>query len=173
MTRVARTRSEPVSLDSRTPRLLIAAGGTGGHIYPGLAVAREFASRHEAAEPVFVGTPRGLEGQLVGDAGFRIEMLRVEPLRGGSIGRKIKGLLALVPAFSDAGRLLRREQPDAVVGVGGYLSGPLLLAASRRGIPTLILEPNFDPGLANRWLSRFVDAAADEWRWRRKTKNQE
>lgn len=147
----------------QSARLLLAAGGTGGHIYPGLAIAGEFQARHPGAEIVFVGTPRGLEERIIGGAGFEVHMLRAEPLRGGSLGRKIKGGLALFPAAVDANRLLREFRPDAVVGVGGYISGPLLLLAALRRIPTLILEPNFDPGLANRWLARFVDAAAVAW----------
>ena len=148
---------------NQSARLLLAAGGTGGHIYPGLAIAGEFQARHPGAEIVFVGTPRGLEERIIGGAGFEVHMLRAEPLRGGSLGRKIKGGLALFPAAVDANRLLREFRPDAVVGVGGYISGPLLLLAALRRIPTLILEPNFDPGLANRWLARFVDAAAVAW----------
>ena len=144
-------------------RLLIAAGGTGGHIYPGLAVASEFLARHPDADVRFVGTPRGLEEEIVQRAGFRVEMLRVEPLRGGSLFRKLRGLVALVPALFDAYRLLRRTRPDAVVGVGGYLSGPLLLVASKLRTPTLILEPNVELGLANRWLKGSVDAAAVAW----------
>ncbi len=144
-------------------RLLIAAGGTGGHIYPGLAIAREFAARHPDAEISFVGTQRGLEGKIIGDAGFEVHMLRAEPLRGGSLLRRIKAVFALLPALSDARRLLTKVEPDAVVGVGGYISGPLLLAASRRGIPTMILEPNYDPGLANKLLARFIDRAAVAW----------
>ena len=146
-----------------TPRLIIAAGGTGGHIYPGLAVAREFRERHPRADVLFVGTSRGFEKEIIGNAGFDVEVLRAEPLRGGSLVRKLKGVWTLLPALSDARRLLRRFGPDAVVGVGGYSSGPLLLAASRRRIPTLILEPNFEPGLTNLWLARFVDAAAVAW----------
>jgi len=146
-----------------TPRLLIAAGGTGGHIYPGLAVARELLSRHPAASVRFVGTPRGLESELVGGAGFAVEMLRAQPLRGGSLLRKLRAVAALPAALYDAGRLLRRSRPDAVVGVGGYLSGPIVLVASWRGIPTLILEPNFEPGLTNRWLAGRVDAVAVAW----------
>jgi len=152
-----------VASTDQSARLLLAAGGTGGHIYPGLAIAGEFQARHPGAEIVFVGTSRGLEERIIGGAGFEVHMLRAEPLRGGSPGRKIKGGLALFPAAVDANRLLREFRPDAVVGVGGYISGPLLLLAALRRIPTLILEPNFDPGLANRWLARFVDAAAVAW----------
>jgi UDP-N-acetylglucosamine--N-acetylmuramyl-(pentapeptide) pyrophosphoryl-undecaprenol N-acetylglucosamine transferase len=152
-----------LSSNSASPRLIIAAGGTGGHIYPGLAVAEEFRGRFADAEVLFVGTSRGLESKVFGDAGYEVEILRAKPLRGGSLLRKIRGVWELLPAYRDAGRLLRRVRPDAVVGVGGYISGPLLLAASRRRIPTLILEPNFDPGLTNLWLARFVDAAAVAW----------
>ncbi len=145
------------------PRLLIAAGGTGGHIYPGLAVAREFLRRHPGARIAFLGTARGLEEKIIGGSDFEVHTLRAEPLRGGSLGRRLKGVLALVPSLAAADRLLRALQPDAVLGVGGYISGPTLLAASLRRIPTLILEPNFDPGLTNKWLARFVDAAAVAW----------
>lgn len=149
--------------NDQSTRLLLAAGGTGGHIYPGLAVAREFQARNPGAKIVFVGTPRGLEERIIGGAGFEVHMLRAEPLRGGSLGRKIKGAVALVPAIGDANRLLRAFRPDAVVGIGGYISGPLLLTAALRRIPTLILEPNFDPGLTNKLLARFVDTAAVAW----------
>jgi len=149
--------------DHPTLRLLIAAGGTGGHIYPGLALAREFSAREPDAEIVFVGTSRGLEEKIIGGAGYEVHLLRAEPLRGGSLGRKLKGGLALFPALLDAYRLLRRRRPHAVVGVGGYISGPLLLVAALRRIPTLILEPNYDPGMTNKWLARFVDAAAVAW----------
>lgn len=144
-------------------RLLIAAAGTGGHIYPGLAVAREVIARHPRAGVTFIGTARGLEDEIIGAAGFPVRRLRAAPLRGGSLGRKLRGVLALVPALRDAGRLLRELRPDAVFGVGGYTAGPLLLVAALRGVPTLILEPNVEPGLANRWLARFVDAAAVAW----------
>jgi UDP-N-acetylglucosamine--N-acetylmuramyl-(pentapeptide) pyrophosphoryl-undecaprenol N-acetylglucosamine transferase len=152
-----------VPSNDQSARLLLAAGGTGGHIYPGLAIAGEFQTRHPRAEIVFVGTARGLEERIIGGAGFEVHMLRAEPLRGGSLGRKIKGGLALFPAAADANKLLREFRPDAVVGVGGYISGPLLLMAALRRLPTLILEPNYDPGLTNKWLARFVDAAAVAW----------
>lgn len=149
--------------DPRPSRLLIAAGGTGGHIYPGLAVGRAFADRHPDAAIEFIGTERGLEDRIIGGAGFPVRRLRAAPLRGGSLSRKVRGVAALLPALVDADRLLRRTRPDAVFGVGGYTAGPLLLAAALRRIPTLILEPNFEPGLTNRWLARFVDAAAVAW----------
>jgi UDP-N-acetylglucosamine--N-acetylmuramyl-(pentapeptide) pyrophosphoryl-undecaprenol N-acetylglucosamine transferase len=156
-------KGNALSPDQRPPRLLIAAGGTGGHIYPGLAVGKAFIARHPAAKVMFIGTSRGLEERIIGAEGFPVHPLRAAPLRGGSLLRKVKGVLALAPALRDAYRLLRELRPDAVFGVGGYTAGPLLLAASLRRVPTLILEPNFDPGLTNRCLAPFVDAAAVAW----------
>ena len=142
---------------------MIAAGGTGGHIYPGLAIANALRERRPGADVTFAATSRGLEADLVGRSGYRVEMVRVEPLRGGSMWKKLKGAFTLPLALADARRLLRRCRPDAVMGVGGYLSGPLLAVAALRRIPTLILEPNVTPGLTNRLLARLVDAAAVAW----------
>jgi len=144
-------------------RVLVAAGGTGGHLYPAVAVAREIKNRHPEAEVIFVGTRRGLEKRLVPDAGFPLELVRVEPLRGGSFLRKVKGVLQLFPAMIESSRLLKRTRPHVVMGVGGYVAGPLLAVAALSRIPTLILEPNAVPGLTNRWLSALVDAAALGW----------
>ena len=144
-------------------RLLVAAGGTGGHLYPALAVARELEQRDSEAEVIFVGTRRGLEGKVVPQAGYPLEILRVDPLRGGSLLRKLKGFLQIGPAMIESSRLLRRVRPHVVMGVGGYVSGPLLAVAAVSGVPTLILEPNAEPGLTNRWLSSWVDAAALAW----------
>ncbi len=144
-------------------RLLVAAGGTGGHLYPALAVATKLLEREPNWEVIFAGARRGLEGRIVPKAGFRLEMMRVEPLRGGGVIRKMKGVVSLLPAFWDAAKLLKRTRPAVVMGVGGYVAGPLLAVAGLSGLPTLIVEPNATPGLANRWLSRLVDAAALAW----------
>ena len=144
-------------------RLLVAAGGTGGHLYPALAVARELKQRDAESEVIFAGTRRGLEGKVVPQAGYALEILNVDPLRGGSLFRKLKGLLQIGPAMFESLRLLRRVHPHVVMGVGGYVSGPLLAVAAVSGVPTLILEPNAEPGLTNRWLSPWVDAAALAW----------
>ncbi len=144
-------------------RLLVAAGGTGGHLYPALAVARELQRRDSESEVIFAGTRRGLERKVVPHAGYPLEILRVEPLRGGSLLRKLKGLLQIGPAMIESSRLLKRVRPHVVMGVGGYVSGPLLAVAAVSGVPTLILEPNAEPGLTNRWLSSLVDAAALAW----------
>lgn len=144
-------------------RLLVAAGGTGGHLYPALEVARKLLEYEPEAIVIFSGARRGLESRIVPRAGFPLEMVRVEPLRGGSVFRKLKGVFLLPVALFDAWRLVRKTQPQVVMGVGGYVSGPVLAVAGISGVPTLILEPNATPGLANRWLSPFVDAAALAW----------
>jgi UDP-N-acetylglucosamine--N-acetylmuramyl-(pentapeptide) pyrophosphoryl-undecaprenol N-acetylglucosamine transferase len=146
----------------RTP-LLIAAGGTGGHLYPAIAVARRFRELTGGSEVIFVGTERGLETRIVPAAGFPLERIRALPLRGGSLSRKLLGMTGLVSGLADSVRLLRRLAPRAVMGVGAYVSGTLVLAAALKRIPTLILEPNAEPGFANRWLAPFVDEAACAW----------
>jgi UDP-N-acetylglucosamine--N-acetylmuramyl-(pentapeptide) pyrophosphoryl-undecaprenol N-acetylglucosamine transferase len=139
---------------------LIAAGGTGGHLFPGLAVADELRARHPGAEVVFVGTPRGLEGRLVPAAGYPLELLPILPLNAVGLARMLRGLLALPRAFLRGLGLLRRLRPEAVLGVGGYAGGPIVLLASLLGVRTVILEPNARPGFTNRVLRPFVRRAA-------------
>lgn len=143
--------------------LLVAAGGTGGHLYPAIAVAERFRAAARGAAVVFVGTKRGLESRIVPKAGYSLELVRATPLRGGSIAAKLRGLFGLATGLFDAFRVLGRVKPTVVFGVGAYVSGTVLLAASLRGLPTLLLEPNAEPGLANRWLAPFVDEAACAW----------
>lgn len=143
--------------------MLVAAGGTGGHLYPALAVAERFRALVEKSQVTFVGTERGLESGIVRKAGFPLEFVRAAPLRGGSLFFKLKGLLGLVHGMRDSFKLLKRLKPSVVMGVGAYVSGTVLLAAALRGTPTLILEPNAEPGLANKWLAPFVDEAACAW----------
>lgn len=144
-------------------RLLVAAGGTGGHIYPALAVARKLIAMEPEAKVIFCGTERGLESRIIPRAGFPLELVRVEPLRGGSFFRKVKAVASLPVALLDAALLLRRARPRVVMGVGGYVSGPIMAVAGALQVPTLLLEPNATPGLANRWLAPFIDAAALAW----------
>jgi UDP-N-acetylglucosamine--N-acetylmuramyl-(pentapeptide) pyrophosphoryl-undecaprenol N-acetylglucosamine transferase len=148
---------------ARRVRLLAAAGGTGGHLYPALAVAESFRTMAEGAEVIFVGTARGLETSIVPQAGFALEIIRAAPLRGGSLARKLSGVCGLLAGLLDSRKLLRRIEPDVVMGVGAYVSGAVTLTAALEGIPTLILEPNAEPGLANKWLGPFVDLAACAW----------
>ena len=141
-------------------RVIIAAGGTGGHIYPGVALARELKRRDPQSEILFVGTPRGLESKIVPREGFAIEMIHIGALKGVSVFQRIRSLAQLPLSFIAAVRILRRFNPGVVIGVGGYSSGPTLLMAALMRIPTMIVEPNAMPGFTNRVLARFVDGAA-------------
>jgi UDP-N-acetylglucosamine--N-acetylmuramyl-(pentapeptide) pyrophosphoryl-undecaprenol N-acetylglucosamine transferase len=141
-------------------RVVVAGGGTGGHLYPGIAVARELLRREPGAQISFAGTARGIESRVIPREGFPLDLLRSVGLRGASPLAYARGL-ALVPlSLTDAWRILSQRKPDVVIGVGGYSSGPVVLAAALRRIPTLLLEQNAAPGLTNRWLAHLVDAAA-------------
>jgi UDP-N-acetylglucosamine--N-acetylmuramyl-(pentapeptide) pyrophosphoryl-undecaprenol N-acetylglucosamine transferase len=140
--------------------ILIAAGGTGGHLFPGIAVADELKARDPETRVVFVGTPRGLESRLVPKAGYELEMLPILPLNGVGLVRMVKGVLALPWAMVKAVQLVRRLRPEAVLGVGGYAGGPIVLVAALLRIPTVVLEPNAKPGFTNRVLKPFVRHAA-------------
>ena len=141
-------------------RVLFAGGGTGGHLFPGIAVARELVRRHSQVDVVFVGAGRALEARVLSHEGFRRERVRIGGLVGQSLGGLVRGL-ALVPVgFFDAATLLRRHTPGLVVGLGGYSSGPVVLMAAWRKFPTLLLEQNVVPGVTNRLLARFVRSAA-------------
>ncbi|ADO74019.1 undecaprenyldiphospho-muramoylpentapeptide beta-N-acetylglucosaminyltransferase [Stigmatella aurantiaca] len=137
-------------------KVLIAGGGTGGHLFPGIALAEEVVTRHHANEVVFVGTERGLEARVVPQAGFPLEFIQAQGLKGKGFLQLIKGLLALPMALLASFRILNRHKPDVVVGVGGYASGPVVLAAWLLGIPTAVQEQNALPGLTNKVLGKFV-----------------
>jgi UDP-N-acetylglucosamine--N-acetylmuramyl-(pentapeptide) pyrophosphoryl-undecaprenol N-acetylglucosamine transferase len=141
-------------------RVLIAAGGTGGHIYPGIAVANEVMRRDAKSEVEFVGTARGLETRLVPKAGFKLSLIESAGLKNVGLAARLRGLLVLPKSFFAARRLIREFKPDVVVGAGGYVSGPVLLMAALMRIPTLVMESNALPGFTNRRLARFVDKAA-------------
>jgi UDP-N-acetylglucosamine--N-acetylmuramyl-(pentapeptide) pyrophosphoryl-undecaprenol N-acetylglucosamine transferase len=140
--------------------ILIAAGGTGGHIYPGVAVADELKRREPGLRIVFVGTARGLESRLVPRAGYELELLPILPLNGVGFVRLVQGLVALPWALFKAARLVATLRPRAVLGVGGYAGGPVVLMAALLGYSTVILEPNAFPGFTNRVLKPFVRHAA-------------
>jgi len=127
-------------------RVIIAAGGTGGHVFPGVAIAREFKRRDPSVEILFVGTARGLETKIVPREGFNLELISVGALKGVSVFERIKSLAGLPMSFVAALRILRRFKPDVVIGVGGYSSGPTLLIAALSRIPTMVVEPNAMPG---------------------------
>jgi UDP-N-acetylglucosamine--N-acetylmuramyl-(pentapeptide) pyrophosphoryl-undecaprenol N-acetylglucosamine transferase len=140
--------------------LMIAGGGTGGHIYPAVAIAQEWVARNSDRGVVFVGTDRGLEKTIVPKAGFPLELISAGGLKGKGLGETIRNLFRLPLGFSQAFALVGRHRPNVVFGVGGYSSGPVLLAARLRGVPTAIHEANAFPGLANRLLARVVTAVA-------------
>ena len=141
-------------------RVLIAAGGTGGHIYPGIAVAREILRRHPDSDVRFVGTVRGLESKLVPKAGFKLSFIDSAGLKNVGFVARMRGLLILPKSLNEARRLLRDFEPDVVIGAGGYVSGPVLLTAALLGMRTLVMDSNALPGFTNRRLARFVDKAA-------------
>ena len=145
---------------SRPLRVLIAGGGTGGHLFPGIAIARELLRRQPDAIVTFVGTARGIEARAVPRAGFELDTIRSLGLKGKSLSALIKGVFTLPSSGLDAWSVISRRNPDIVVGVGGYSSGPVVLLAALRGRATMLHEQNAWPGLTNRKLARFVRAAA-------------
>jgi UDP-N-acetylglucosamine--N-acetylmuramyl-(pentapeptide) pyrophosphoryl-undecaprenol N-acetylglucosamine transferase len=140
-------------------RIVIAGGGTGGHVIPALAIAQQL-KKQFAAEVLFIGTARGIETRLVPQAGFPLELIKVGALKNVSLLTRAKTMFDLPRALWASGRMLSDFDPDVVIGVGGYASGPAMLGAIRRRIPTLAFEPNVVPGFANRLIARWVSAAA-------------
>src|SRR5216684_1481266 len=140
-------------------RAILAGGGTGGHVIPAIAIAQELRSRY-GAEVLFIGTARGLENRLVPAAGFPLQLVKVGALNRVSLTTRVKTILDLPRAVLAARGMLVEFDPDVVIGVGGYASGPAMLAAIRCRVPTLAFEPNLVPGFANRVVARFVSAAA-------------
>ena len=141
-------------------RVVIAGGGTGGHLYPGIAVARELVSRRPDATVTFAGTMKGIESRVVPREGFQLDTIRSGGLKGKSIGDRLRGATLIPLGLVDAWQLLSIRKPNLVIGVGGYSSGPIVLSAALRGIPTMVLEQNAVPGLTNRMLAKVVKAAA-------------
>ena len=136
-------------------KLLIAGGGTGGHVIPAIAIAKEWLSRGTEREVVLVGTERGIEMKLVPQAGLPLETLRVAGLKGKGGATLLKNLSMLGPAMLDAKRVLRKHKPTAAFGVGGYAAGPMMLATWLGRIPNIIFEPNAEPGLTNKLLAKI------------------
>ena len=146
--------------EAGAPRVVFAGGGTGGHLFPGIAVARALVRRHPDAYVVFAGTGRGIEARALAREGFRFEPLRSAGLVGKSPGA-VARTVALAPlTLLDAARVLRRARPDLVVGLGGYSAGPVVLLAALAGRSTMVLEQNAVPGMTNRMLAPVVQAAA-------------
>ena len=143
-------------------RVVIAGGGTGGHLYPGIAVAREL-QKLAGATVTFAGTAAGIEAHVVPREGFELDVIRSAGLKGKSIAARLRGAVLVPMGIADGWALLGRRRPDVVIGVGGYSSGPVVLAAVMRRIPTLVMEQNAMPGFTNRTLASVVDAAAVTW----------
>jgi UDP-N-acetylglucosamine--N-acetylmuramyl-(pentapeptide) pyrophosphoryl-undecaprenol N-acetylglucosamine transferase len=140
-------------------RVLIAGGGTGGHVIPALAIARELKSRYQA-DVLFVGTARGIENRLVPQAGFGLMRIKVGALKNVNLLTRLRTLFGLPLAILEARKIVKVFSPDVVVGVGGYASGPAMAAAIMLRIPTLAFEPNLVPGFANKMVGHRVSAAA-------------
>ncbi|MFK7984947.1 MAG: undecaprenyldiphospho-muramoylpentapeptide beta-N-acetylglucosaminyltransferase [Sandaracinaceae bacterium] len=134
-------------------RVIVAGGGTGGHLFPGIAVVEELRRRNPEVDVTFVGTAKGIEARVIPERGERLELIDVAPLKGRTAGQLMRSLMMLPGAFSQAMGVLKRHRPDLVIGVGGYASGPMLLAAAARGIPTALLEQNAHVGMTNRVLA--------------------
>ena len=144
---------------SHSMRVILAGGGTGGHVIPAIAIAQELKNAY-GAEVLFVGTARGIENRLVPAAGFPLQLIQVGALNRVSFATRVKTALGLPRAVWESRQMLDDFQPDVVIGVGGYASGPAMLAAIMKGIPSLAFEPNVVPGFANRIVARWVSAAA-------------
>ena len=140
-------------------KVVIVGGGTGGHVIPALAISRELRDRY-AADVIFVGTSRGIETRLVPQAGFRLHLIEVGKLKGQSLIGRAKTLTNIPRAVFACRKLFADFKPQVVIGVGGYASGPGMLAAILMRIPTLAFEPNLVPGFANRMVARYVSGAA-------------
>ncbi|HMK21329.1 MAG TPA: undecaprenyldiphospho-muramoylpentapeptide beta-N-acetylglucosaminyltransferase [Terriglobales bacterium] len=140
-------------------RVILAGGGTGGHVIPALAIAQQL-NKEYAAEILFIGTPRGMENRLVPAAGFELRLVQVGALKNVSLTTRLRTALDLPLAILKSWSLLGKFRPDAVIGVGGYASGPAMAAAILRGVPTIAFEPNVVPGFANRMVASRVSMAA-------------
>jgi UDP-N-acetylglucosamine--N-acetylmuramyl-(pentapeptide) pyrophosphoryl-undecaprenol N-acetylglucosamine transferase len=136
-------------------KLVIAGGGTGGHLFPGIAIAEEFLSRNNCNEVLFVGTERGIEARVLPRLGFRLELISAAGIRGKGGLSQAKGLAMLLYAYVQSRKILKAFQPDRVLGVGGYASGPVVLAARGMQIRRYIHEQNAIPGVTNKILARF------------------
>jgi UDP-N-acetylglucosamine--N-acetylmuramyl-(pentapeptide) pyrophosphoryl-undecaprenol N-acetylglucosamine transferase len=137
--------------------MIIAGGGTGGHLFPGIAIAEEFLSRSAEHRLLFIGTARGIEARLLPTLGYPLETLTVEGIKGRGLRKTLAALVKIPGSLRESFRILAAFRPAVVVGVGGYASGPAVLAARLMGIPTAIAEQNAFPGLTNRILGRWVD----------------
>lgn len=138
-------------------KLIIAGGGTGGHLFPGIAVAEEFLGRESTNEVLFVGSERGIEARTIPRLGYRLELIFAAGIKGKWLGAQLNGALLLLYGYAQSRRILKQFKPDMVLGVGGYASLPVVLAARGMEIPCFIHEQNALPGMSNRLLARFAN----------------
>lgn len=138
-------------------RVIFAGGGTGGHLFPGLAVAREFQRRDQMTEILFMGTTQGIEYRVLPKEGYRLETLPVRGLKGRGLRGVFDALYGVPTSLLRSLNIMRDFRPDCVIGLGGYASGPALLAAKLAGVRAAIMEQNLRPGFTNKLLSRWVD----------------
>ncbi len=145
-------------MEDSTSRIVLAGGGTGGHLYPALAVAEELGHRHPRASIVFVGTRRGLEQRLVPQQGYPLRTLSLGGIKGASALGRLRSAARAGWAVLRCAMWMIRDRQDVVIGVGGYASGPADLAAKLLRVSTMVMEQNHFPGATNRWLAPRVDA---------------
>ena len=146
-------------------KCVIAGGGTGGHLFPGMAIAEAFIEREMGNEVLFIGTERGIEARVLAGGKFPLKMIQAKPIKGRSLLGKLKAIWSLPMAVSEACSILKEDQPQIVLGVGGYASGPTLLAASLLGMKRAIHEQNVIPGMTNRilkWFSQQIFVSFEE-----------
>ena len=146
-----------------TDTIVIAGGGTGGHLFPGIAIAEEFVRRKKGWEVIFIGTGKDLEKRMLPRWGFELMTVPALPLKGRSCWRKGSGIITLVQGVWISRGLLRRTAPRLVIGLGGYAAGAVIIAASLLGIQRVIQEQNVYPGLTNRMASRFAQRVFLSW----------
>jgi UDP-N-acetylglucosamine--N-acetylmuramyl-(pentapeptide) pyrophosphoryl-undecaprenol N-acetylglucosamine transferase len=141
-------------------RVVIAGGGTGGHLFPGIAVADEFRKRDEEIEILFIGSEKGIEARVLPELGYPIKFIPTGALLGKSFLTQVRSMVRLIEGISASMKMLRARRPDVVIGTGGYVSAAPVIAAKLLGIPTLLMEQNLVPGFANRMLSKIASAIA-------------
>ncbi|HEX7416243.1 MAG TPA: undecaprenyldiphospho-muramoylpentapeptide beta-N-acetylglucosaminyltransferase [Smithellaceae bacterium] len=137
--------------------IVIAGGGTGGHLFPGIAIAEEFLRRDDKAEVIFIGTKKGIESRLLGPLGYELREIDIEGVKGRGFKALVRGVYQIPLSMWQARRILKKFGPHIVIGVGGYVSGPAVLTAHFMNIPTVIAEQNAVPGITNRILGKFTN----------------
>ena len=143
--------------ERKNVRVIIAGGGTGGHVFPAVAIAGEFLERPDVRDVLFIGTEKGLEARILPEMGFTLRTINVEGIKGKGAAKMMVSLLKIPWSIAQAVSIIRNFRPDIVLGVGGYASGPAVIAAHFMGIKTAIAEQNALPGFTNKILGRFAD----------------